>query len=192
MAVVALGCRFALALVLVVAGLAKIADTDDFADSIMSFEIVNPRWARRLAAWLPRAELIAGSALLAGALVPFVAAAVGMLLVAFTAVLSRALVRGRSVRCGCFGFAGSRPIGWGSISRNVLLVAAAGTALGYAPAVMSIAPQGALQATSTSDANAIAALTCALAGLLILALATSAMRVSRAALRLRPDAEAWR
>jgi hypothetical protein len=45
------------------------------------------------------------------------------LLVAFTAVVVRALRRGVAVRCGCFGGTDQRPVGPDTVARNVMLLA---------------------------------------------------------------------
>jgi hypothetical protein len=58
-----------------------------------------------------------------------VIAAMALLLAAFTAALVRALVRGEHPPCACFGAWSTRPIGWGSVSRNAVFLAAAVVAL---------------------------------------------------------------
>lgn len=65
MALVALVCRFCLALLLGTAGLAKIASTDEFAESVSAFGVANRRRGRIVAVWLLVSSL---AGLLVGAL----------------------------------------------------------------------------------------------------------------------------
>jgi hypothetical protein len=54
-----------------------------------------------------------------------------LLLLAFTVVLVVRLVQGRRPPCACFGALSAKPIGWGNVVRNgVLIVVAAVVAIG--------------------------------------------------------------
>lgn len=88
---------------------------------------------------VPLVELVVATVLLAAPRAGAVGALV--LLVAFTAVLARAVARGVDVSCGCFGAASSAPITDVTLLRNALLVAAAVVAAVFsaAPAVPSFA-----------------------------------------------------
>jgi len=70
-------------------------------------------------------ELVLGALLMVG-LVRRPAALVALgLLVVFTGVLLRAISSGRTPVCACFGSLSSRPIGPGSVFRNIGLMALA-------------------------------------------------------------------
>jgi hypothetical protein len=74
---------------------------------------------------VPPLELGLGVLLLVGIGRAVVALASAALLVAFTALLAVRLQEGRRPPCACFGPWSSRPIGPGSIARNVVLIALA-------------------------------------------------------------------
>jgi uncharacterized membrane protein YphA (DoxX/SURF4 family) len=81
---------------------------------------------------VPVVELLVATVLLAAPRAGAVGALV--LLVAFTAVLARAVAGGVDVSCGCFGMASSAPVTPVTLLRNVFLVAAASCASVFAPA----------------------------------------------------------
>jgi hypothetical protein len=54
-----------------------------------------------------------------------VALAAAALLMVFTAVLVMRLLEGRRVPCACFGARSAKPIGIGSVIRNLVLIALA-------------------------------------------------------------------
>jgi putative oxidoreductase len=123
-----LGVSLALGAIFIYAGIDKIRDPLQFADSIAGFRILPAGFINLLALSLPPFE--AGSALLLlwrptrriGALAVAV-----MSVVFFTALLS-ALLRGLTLDCGCFGIgAPSRPRMWLELGLNVLLFASAAT-----------------------------------------------------------------
>jgi peroxiredoxin/uncharacterized membrane protein YphA (DoxX/SURF4 family) len=115
-----LGARLVLAVVFAVAGTAKLLDRAGGRESLRSFGLP-PRLAAPLGWALPFAEL-----LVAAALAPQASAwwggfgALGLLLV-FTAVIARSLVRGERPDCRCFGQLQATPIGWPTLLRNGLL-----------------------------------------------------------------------
>jgi peroxiredoxin/uncharacterized membrane protein YphA (DoxX/SURF4 family) len=115
-----LGARLVLAAVFAVAGTAKLLDRAGGRESLTSFGLP-PRLAAPLGWAIPFAEL-----LVAAALVSQTAAwwgglgALGLLLV-FTAVIARSLVRGERPDCRCFGQLQATPIGWPTLLRNGLL-----------------------------------------------------------------------
>jgi hypothetical protein len=103
-----------------------------------SSKIVSPQWpdqARALnapgvvAVVLPWLELTLGAVAVAGVRPQVVLVAMVVLLVAFTGALTRVLLAGRRPVCACFGRWSARPIGWWSVARNLLLLAAALVAL---------------------------------------------------------------
>ena len=81
--------------------------------------------ARPIAAVVPFAELVVGALLVTQIARRVVALAAAALLVAFTALLVLRLVQGRRPPCACFGAWTTKPIGWGNVVRNAVLVALA-------------------------------------------------------------------
>jgi len=84
-----------------------------------------------IAAVLPIVELVVGALLIAQLARRAAAIVAAVLLLAFTALLVMRLAQGRRPPCACFGALSSKPIGWGNIVRNaVLIVVAAVVAIG--------------------------------------------------------------
>jgi len=84
-----------------------------------------------IAAVLPIVELVVGALLIAQLARRVAAIVAAVLLLAFTALLVMRLAQGRRPPCACFGALSSKPIGWGNIVRNaVLIVVAAVVAIG--------------------------------------------------------------
>lgn len=97
-------------------------------------KLARPTWVREASGlgvpvWLARPVPVVEIAL--GSLVLFdvarrpLAWAVAALLAAFTVVLARPLVRGQHPVCACFGAWSAKPIGPGSVVRNLVLIALA-------------------------------------------------------------------
>src|SRR6266571_3913788 len=101
--------RLVLSLVFLVAGFTKLADRTGSRQALLDFG-VPARLATPGGLLLPLAEL---------------AVAVALLLL-FIAGIAFNLARGRRPECHCFGQVSSRPIGWSTLLRNLVLAAAAG------------------------------------------------------------------
>ena len=106
--------------VLLVSGAAKLA--------------AGPRWAAQAAALgspavavpvVPWLELGLGALLVTGVWRAEVALAAAVMLGAFTLLLVLRLAQGRRPPCACFGAWSTRPVGPGSVARNVVLIALA-------------------------------------------------------------------
>ena len=67
-------------------------------------------------------ELVLGAVLVADVGVTVAASIAAGLLVVFTVLLWRAILGGEVPACACFGALSSRPIGFGSIVRNLVLL----------------------------------------------------------------------
>ncbi len=116
--------RLVLAVVLGVAGVAKLADRVSSGRTVVDFGVPE-RFASPVALLLPLAELTA-----AGLLVPRATARVGallalLLLAFFVAAIVVNLSNGRRPDCHCFGQLHSAPVGWRTLVRNVVLALAA-------------------------------------------------------------------
>jgi uncharacterized membrane protein YphA (DoxX/SURF4 family) len=71
---------------------------------------------------LPWVELAIGAALVAQLVEPWPAVAALLLLLAFTIVLARQLVAGRTPDCACFGRWSASPVGPGHLIRNAVFL----------------------------------------------------------------------
>lgn len=119
----AAACQALLFTALLTAGLIKLADRDRFLRTLAGLPWLSLRVARPAARAIPLLELTVAFMLV---LAPRIGAGAGLgLLAAFTAAVGRELAAGRRFRCGCFGGAGTRPVGADALLRNGLLVAAA-------------------------------------------------------------------
>ena len=117
--------RLVLALIFVVAGIAKAADLAGSRRAVRSFGVPE-RLAAPLGLILPFVEILIAVALIplnsawAGAI-----AALAVLLI-FTIGIAVNLARGNSPDCHCFGQLHSEPVGWSTLARNIVLIAVAG------------------------------------------------------------------
>lgn len=120
-----LAARLVLGVLFVVAGASKLRDGDRFRRAVETYAVLPPRMARVVARVVPPVECLAGALLVVGLLPSVAAAAVALLLVAFTAAITVNLLRGRRIDCGCFDAPGGQPISWTTVGRNGLLLALA-------------------------------------------------------------------
>ena len=90
-----------------------------------------PRWAAQASALgspaiavpvVPWLEVALGALLITGVWRPAVALAAAAMLAVFTALLVVRLAQGRRPPCACFGAWSTRPVGPGSVLRNLVLI----------------------------------------------------------------------
>ena len=112
--------RLALAMVLLVAGVAKLADRRGSRDSLAAIGIPTLLLAP-IALALPVIELITGVALFPAASAALGAWGALVLTAAFTVGVAGILIRGVKTDCHCFGQLHSSPVGWRTLGRNVVL-----------------------------------------------------------------------
>lgn len=103
-------------LALVVAGVAKRACSNQEG---LARSLGAPGWAVPTLPWV---EIGLGAVLAAGLVMPWAAWAAAVLLAVFTGAVVRALAQGRRPPCACFGGLSSRPIGPGTVVRNLVLI----------------------------------------------------------------------
>src|SRR6266568_2032347 len=130
MDLVLLLARLLLAVVFILAGLAKLADRAGSRKALLDFG-VPAKFVAPFAVLLPLAELA-----VAVALIPTVSAwwgAIGALalLLLFVAVIGYNLAHGRTPDCHCFGQLHSAPAGWSTLSRNLVLAGIAGLVVAF-------------------------------------------------------------
>lgn len=118
----ALAARFALATVFLLAAIAKLSALPSFVSGVAKYELLPPRLVRPISFSIPPLELAGGLMLALGLGTPVVAALLALVLAAFTAAVSIALARRKTIDCGCFGPGAPRPITWLTVGRNVALL----------------------------------------------------------------------
>ena len=116
--------RLLLALVFLVAGLAKLADRAGSRKSMIDFG-VPAVLAGAAGILLPLVELAVGVALLVRLSAWQGAVGALALLLVFVAGITYNLARGRRPDCHCFGQLHSAPVGWKTLTRNTVLALAA-------------------------------------------------------------------
>lgn len=117
-------CRLILAGVLIVAGVAKLADAAGSRQAVEGFGVPEPLTGP-VTALLPIAELLTGIALVPLFSARFGAIAAAVLLICFCIGIANALAHGRAPDCHCFGQVHSEPAGWRTLARNAVLLAIA-------------------------------------------------------------------
>ena len=114
------------AAVFIYAGIDKIRDPLQFADSIAAFAILPAVFINLLALALPPFEIACGLLLLPPATRPVGALAVAVISLVFFTALAFALLRGLTLDCGCFGTgAPSRPRMWLELALDAVLFSGA-------------------------------------------------------------------
>lgn len=153
--------RIALAVVFVVAAVAKLADRDGTRRAVVGFGVPE-RIAPPSAAVLPLAELTVAALLIPTATAWWGAVGALALLALFVAGIGVNMARGRTPDCHCFGQLYSEPIGWGTLARNAvlalpaLLVIVAGRSDAGASAVAWLGHLSALEAVASGALVALA------------------------------------
>src|ERR671915_1984862 len=117
--------RLLLALVFVVAGIAKLADRTGSRQGLVGFGVPTAL-AIPLGILLPLAELAVAAALVPTSTAWWGALGALALLLLFVAGIGVNLARGRKPDCHCFGQLHSSPAGWSTLARNGALAALAG------------------------------------------------------------------
>src|SRR5579859_1413558 len=130
MTLLLLCARLLLALVFLVAGLAKLADLAGSRQALRDFG-VPARLATPLGLLLPLAELAVAVAFIPTASAWWGALGALVLLLLFVGGISYNLARGRHPDCHCFGQLHSAPAGWPTLVRNLVLAAVAGLVVGF-------------------------------------------------------------
>jgi peroxiredoxin/uncharacterized membrane protein YphA (DoxX/SURF4 family) len=123
--IILLIARLVLAVVFVVAGVAKLADPKGSRQAIVDFG-VPASLATPFGIVLPLAELAAGVALIPASTAWWGAVGALVLLFVFVVGIANSLARGRKPECHCFGQLHSAPAGGKTLARNATLAAVAG------------------------------------------------------------------
>jgi peroxiredoxin len=125
--------RLGLAILFLVATLGKMLDRAGGVRAMTDFGV--PRvLAAPAAIVLPLAELAVAVALLLSQTAWWGSLGAAFLLMLFVAGIAINLARGRAPECHCFGQFHSKPAGWQTLARNLMLAAAAGFVIAMGPA----------------------------------------------------------
>ena len=125
MDLVLLAARLVLAVVFVVAGVAKLADLPGSRQAMIGFGVPTSL-AGVLGTLLPLAELATAVLLIPLATAWWGSLAALTLLLLFLAGIAVTMARGQAPDCHCFGQLHSEPVGWSTVGRNLLLALIAG------------------------------------------------------------------
>ncbi len=112
--------RLLLAVVFVVAGVAKLLDREGSRQAVIDFG-VPASIATPLAVLLPIAELTVAALLLFTSTAWYGGIGASVLLLVFLAAIANSMARGKHPDCHCFGQLHSEPAGWPTLIRNALL-----------------------------------------------------------------------
>jgi peroxiredoxin/uncharacterized membrane protein YphA (DoxX/SURF4 family) len=112
--------RMGLAVVFLIAGVAKLSDRLGTRQALTDFDVPH-RLIGPLLFLLPAAELVVATALLFPTTARWGAAGSLVLLALFVVGLTRVLRRGESPDCHCFGQVHSKPASWVTVARNLVL-----------------------------------------------------------------------
>lgn len=144
-------CGIVVSLVLIVAGMSKLRDTERTAKMLVEFGFVRSM-SHAAARILPVVEIAAGVALLWPPIAAVGALLALLLLGGFTLAIIYALLQGRHPQCSCFGQAQSVPISWTTALRNSVLTMGAAV-LVASPGQMSSGLLGELAALLGSSGS---------------------------------------
>lgn len=114
--------RALLAGVFTVSGLAKLRDRDGTAQAARDFGVPAPLSGFTARA-LPVVELLLAVLLIPRGSARLAATSIGVLLVIFSIAIAVSILSGRQTVCHCFGENSKEPVGWGSVLRNLVLLA---------------------------------------------------------------------
>ena len=114
--------RLLLAIVFIVSGVAKLLDIHGFAQVVNRFMLLPESIVLYFAFLLPIVELFLGLCLTSGLYIKWTIRWLSFLLFCFIFVISISLIRGISVKCGCFGGLFDDVIGWKTLTRNIFLL----------------------------------------------------------------------
>ena len=113
---VVLGALFAWAV------LTKLPNMELFAEETANYQMLPAALVSLFAVALAGVEILSSLLLIFGVAVRASTAVIALMLMAFIAALTQALLRGIDLRCGCFG--GTELASWWTVARDVVMLAA--------------------------------------------------------------------
>jgi uncharacterized membrane protein YphA (DoxX/SURF4 family) len=118
-----LGLRGIVASVFLLAAVPKLLDPAVFAQDIANYQLLPASLVPLVAVALPVVELVVAAALITGIHARGAAVVACGLLAAFVVAMLHTTVQGIDLACGCFGSETEAVVGWGTVARNVGLMA---------------------------------------------------------------------
>jgi uncharacterized membrane protein YphA (DoxX/SURF4 family) len=115
----------ALGFIFLASAVPKLRHPKGFVLAVLEYRVLSPRLGWLYARLLPPLELLLALLLLSGTAPRSAAIVLLVLLLSFMAAVGINLARGRDLDCHCFGKARRRPIGWGLLLQNGVLLGAA-------------------------------------------------------------------
>jgi hypothetical protein len=120
----ALGLRLFIALILLATAAGKLLDVRGFAVVLASYDAFPSGLLLPMAAGIPLAELLLGAWLLTGRRLAGAAAASIAMHSLYAAWSAVSVLRGIELsNCGCFGVFLARPLNWGTVAEDLVMVA---------------------------------------------------------------------
>jgi hypothetical protein len=116
--------RTAIGVIFIWASIQKIQHPYLFLSAVQDYQIVGAKLAMLTAMTIPWIELFLGGLLISGAYQGGALLAASALTAVFVFVQSSAMARGLTISCGCFGSDAPELVGFGTIARTMLLLAA--------------------------------------------------------------------
>jgi uncharacterized membrane protein YphA (DoxX/SURF4 family) len=117
--------RIGLGALFVYSAATKLPDMASLADSVSNYRLLPGVLVPLFSVALVGMELLAGLSLVVGVAARAAACWIALMLFAFIAALSQALIRGIDLSCGCFGSTDVEPVSWALVGRDALMLAAA-------------------------------------------------------------------
>lgn len=111
--------------VFLISAATKIAAPRAFVDNVVNYRILPNSIAKAFGWLLLPLELITSILLLTGVADRIAAGIVGLILLSFIAAITIVIARGQSTQCSCFGLLYRERVGWATLTRDALLLAAA-------------------------------------------------------------------
>ena len=110
---------------MILLGLQKLRDLESFSNSFLGYDLLARKWVR-YADIYPFAELLAGVLMIAGALI-FLAAPVALFIgtIGAVSVFRAVYIEKRDLKCACVGGDSNVPLGFVSLTENLMMVAMA-------------------------------------------------------------------
>jgi len=123
---VVLAARLTLGAIWIFAALAKLTNRHANGEAVDEVGLIRGRAARAIGVVLPYLELALGLLLVTGEELLAASLTSGVLPSAFSLAISVNLIKGRQVKCNCFGQYGGEYITWRTLVRNICLILLAG------------------------------------------------------------------
>jgi len=120
--IIALIFRLFFGIIFLSSSIGKFANYGEFKKMVFEYRILPMSVANIYAGLLPWVEFSIGIALFINFARNLIIAAILFLIIGFNIVIIATLMKQRYPDCHCYGVLGNNPIGWGTVTRNFLLL----------------------------------------------------------------------